>query len=259
VATLARLVDCFYLVTFHIPPGRLLRVLVAIIALLTAAHLAAQAIVLLTSHDWVYGFVPRFHFDRELTVPAWYSSCALLLAAALLFVIALNERQRSSPFAGRWFLLAFIFVALSLDEAASLHELLGQPVNEALANDAIGRFAWLLPALVLLMILAVGYVRWFFALPRDTRRLSGAAAALFLGGSVGAEVAGGLTHHEEGVSPLYLSLMTLEELLEMSGVAVWVYALARYAGAKGYELRVRFAGPPPVPAVAADRRPDVAK
>ncbi|HWQ54281.1 MAG TPA: hypothetical protein VN442_11390 [Bryobacteraceae bacterium] len=41
-------------------------------------------------------------------------------------------------------------------------------------------------------------------------------------------------------SPFYSYVATLEETLEMLGVALWIYTLARYASRGKYQLVLRF-------------------
>ena len=56
-----------------------------------------------------------------------------------------------------------------------------------------------------------------------------AAAALYLGGAAGVESAGQLYAAVAGkATPLYAALATIEEILEMAGVAVLVYALLEH-------------------------------
>jgi hypothetical protein len=60
-------------------------------------------------------------------------------------------------FARRWILLGVIFVLLSLDETASFHEMLIHPVRGRLNLEDIEifHFAWVVPALALLGVLAI--------------------------------------------------------------------------------------------------------
>ena len=48
-------------------------------------------------HDSLYGLTPLFDFNREGNLPAFYSACALLFAAVLLFVIAGHAWERTIP------------------------------------------------------------------------------------------------------------------------------------------------------------------
>ena len=64
--------------------------------------------------------------NTEANIPAWYSSAALLLAAMLLWIVSAATKQRG----GRpiyWRLLSLVFLALSIDEVAELHEQLTNP------------------------------------------------------------------------------------------------------------------------------------
>jgi hypothetical protein len=79
---------------------------------------------------------------------------------------------------------------------------------------------------------------WRLAPP--VRRLFLLAAAVYLGGALGVEMAGAAHAFRHGTENLGYSLWTtLEEALEMAGVAVFIYALLRQVEAGGpVRLRV---------------------
>ncbi|MEW5930224.1 MAG: hypothetical protein AB1941_22425 [Gemmatimonadota bacterium] len=182
----------------------------------------------------MYGFVPRFSLVEEANVPTWYSSAALLACAALLAAVARTEREAGSRFVLHWKVLALLFLGLSVDEAAALHELLIEPVRGALGAGGLFYFAWVVPALAALAVLGLAYLRFLAHLPPQTRRLFLAAAATFVGGAVGAEMAGGAWVESRGFHNAGSALLwTVEESLEMVGVVVFVYALLRHLELRG--------------------------
>lgn len=223
-----------------IRPQRLALTLAAVICFLLVAHGVAQFCVFYLDHDYVYGLVPLFDLGQERNVPTLYSSLTLLLCAALLAIIAYAQAEKGNGSVHHWSALAGIFVLLSLDEALMLHEGVAAPVRAAMSTSGPLYFAWIIPYGIAVLMVAAVYLRFLYRLPESTRRLFMLAAALYLGGALGMEAIEGAAFERIGShNLLYVSLYTLEELLEMSGVAVFMYALAAYIANEMQELRLR--------------------
>lgn len=224
-------------------PRRVAVVLLCTVAALVAASSAGQLIVHLTGHDNVFGFVPRFSLVEEANVPTWYSSVALLACAALLAIVARTEREAGNRFVLHWNVLALLFLGLSVDEAAALHEMLIEPLRGALGVGGLFYFAWVVPALAALAVLGLAYLRFLVHLPPQTRRLFLAAAATFVGGAVGAEMAGGAWVESRGFHNAGSALLwTVEESLELVGIVVFIYALLRHLELRGGIVAIRVGG-----------------
>ncbi|HLL46809.1 MAG TPA: hypothetical protein VK399_08860, partial [Longimicrobiaceae bacterium] len=130
--------------------------------------------------------------------------------------------------------LALLFLYLSVDEAAELHELLIEPLRGSLNAGGLFHFAWVVPAIALLAVLGLAYARFLVHLPASTRRLFIMAAATFVGGAVGAEMVGGAWVESRGFHNLGSVLIwTVEESLEMLGIVVFVYALLHHLQLRG--------------------------
>jgi hypothetical protein len=68
-------------------------------------------------------------------------------------------------------------------------------------------------------------------LPARTRRLFLAAGAIFVAGAIGVEAVSGMQaslHGEQNLT--YHLVITVEELLEMTGIVIFIYALLDYIG-----------------------------
>lgn len=221
--------------------GKVSRLLLWCILFLITAFLVTQTIRIALGHNFLMGLTPLFHLDWEANLPAWYSSVSLLVAASLAAVIALSIRKSGQSSAGYWFGIALIFTFLSADEAAGMHELLAIPFRTLLNAKGFLFFTWVVPAAGALLILTLIYARWFFRLPSFMRRLSAAAAIVYLGGAIGMELIGGFLAERSGFeTPQYMLVMTIEETMEMSGVVIWIYALLRYAESVGAEITLSF-------------------
>jgi uncharacterized membrane protein YhaH (DUF805 family) len=171
----------------------------------------------------------QFDVAEEGNLTSWASSLLLLSAALLLAVAARTAKTAGDRDARWWWLLCGVFVYLSLDESASLHELLIEPVGSA--TDASGLFhqAWIIVAVPVVVVLGLVLLGFLRRLPSTTRRRFLVAGAVFLAGAVGFEALGGaaldagLTAH--GVNRV---LVSMEETLENLGAALFIGALLRH-------------------------------
>jgi hypothetical protein len=192
-------------------------------------------------------FVELMHVDLEANFPTWYTSAVMLISALLLGVIAAYERRGGSRWWKHWVALSVIFVLLSAEEVGGLHEQSIIPMRTALNNTGVAaisatgifHFAWVVPAAVAVVIVGLIYLRFVLSLPTHTRWLVMAAGAMYVGGALGMEMVDGWHASTYGEDTLLSSLIPItEEFLEMTGLAVFVYALLRYIGEQVGEVRV---------------------
>lgn len=228
----------------EIRPGRTLLVLIALIVLLIAGNaisLLVQPLLEAGDRGGLLELAYRFDFDRENTVPAWLSSLGLLAAGVLLLFTAHATGQRRQSGALAWALLGLAFAYLALDESIFLHELLISPVRRVLHAGGAFYFAWVIPAFAVVAVFGLRYVPFLLRLPRRTRWLFVASAVLYVGGALGMELIGGALAEQDGLkSARYLSVMTLEESLEMLGVALFIFSLLDHLRREFGRGRLRF-------------------
>jgi hypothetical protein len=87
-------------------------------------------------------------------------------------------------------------------------------------------YAWIIPAGICVALFVLGYLRFLAKLPAKTRRLFLLAGAIFVGGALGIEAVSGKhasLHGEQNLT--YHLIIAVEELFEMAGVVVFIYAL----------------------------------
>lgn len=199
-----------------------------------------------------WGSVRLFSVDREGGIPAWYSTALLLFCFILLAVIAAASRMENHRDYFYWVGLSVGFLYLSADEAARIHERflpLGRSMLDAIGVASTGALAraWVVPGILITLVFILVYLRFFFRLPLVTRLLFFAAGLVFLGGAVGVEMLTGLYLNSYGgergtaLSPTVVRLIlpNIEELFEMLGVIVFIYALVSYISATVKEVEVR--------------------
>ena len=228
-------------------PRRILLALSAIVVLLTIANAAVLWVKFRWGHDSLYGLTPLFDFNREGNLPAFYSACSLLLAAVLFLVIAGQARKCNDPLRRHWAGLGAVFLFLAVDEAAELHGLLSLPLRRLAHTEGPLFFAWVIPYGILTLAFAVAYLRFFWALPRQPRLLLGVAGVVYVVGALGLELVGGAMVSARGGLDaaldywLHAVFYTIEEILEMAGVLIAIYALLQYIATQRITLSLRAA------------------
>lgn len=143
-------------------------------------------------HDHVLGFARLFRLRPESTVPTWYSSFLLLACAFVLSLIHLAKRRARDPFRHHWLLLAILFLFLSVDETAQIHETIGDLAAKK-ASGLLGGFApaWTAVYGPLVALFAVFYFRFLRHLPRRTAILFVLSGFLHVGGAPGVALLSG--------------------------------------------------------------------
>ena len=180
-------------------------------------------------HPNVYGLVPRFEFRTENNVPTYFSSFNLLVSAILLKVIALFKKIEKDRFFHNWSILSVIFLFLSIDETASMHELLTYPLKKNFTLTGIFNYSWVIIGFLFVLILFIFYSRFLFSLPSKTKYQFLLAGFIFVGGAIGIEMIGGNYKYfnpEENL--VYAIITTVEESFEMIGVIIFIGALINY-------------------------------
>lgn len=211
-------------------PWRVACLLALVVAVLTLLSVMGRLAVLFLPDFPLRDFTARlFDLDQEVNVPTVYSTLTILVCSALLAVIARSERlMRGSRHGRQWRLLSLIFLGLAFDELLSFHEELTDRVDVDTLSG-FTRFSWVVVGGSLVVVLAVAFGRFFTRLPAITRRLFLLAGTLFVGGSIGIEVAGGYYGGPGRQDSLpYVVAAHVEEVLEMAGIVLFIYALLSY-------------------------------
>ncbi|MEJ7930088.1 hypothetical protein WG922_08890 [Ramlibacter sp. AN1015] len=219
--------------------SRVISVLMACVAVLLVLHLV---VVWSFLGEWRFPAREKFYLDAENNLPTVFSMLILLTAAGLFAWIAAIKHQQRAPLRLHWLGLAVIFFMLTVDESASLHELLIRPLRDGFQLTGWLRFPWVLAGGLFVLCFAIAYLRFLAHLPSATRWTFIAAGVLYVGGALGMEMVGGQVFMEEGepgrtLVP-YMVAMTLEELFEMTGIVLLIYGLLRYLRQSGVALRI---------------------
>jgi hypothetical protein len=198
------------------------------IAILTVLSVAEQYVIHILGRADLEDFLITLDLDAESNLPTWYSSIALLACAVLLGRIASATRRMGGRFVGHWRALSGVFVFLSLDEIARLHEHLGR-LQSVWDTHGIFYFAWVIPGSIAVLVFAALFTRFVFHLPPATRWRFIGAGVVFVLGALVVEALGGWRAETMGMNNMTHSLIaTVEEVLELAGVAWFLVALLRH-------------------------------
>ena len=199
--------------------GALRRRLLAGVAVISALGLAVELVHARSHHPVIEELLPRLSLSYEHNVPTWFASSLLLVCALAAGAIARGAAVRRR----HWWAVTAVFAYASLDEATELHEHLGGRLD----TGGVLYFDWVIPAVVILAVLAAAFWPFVRALPAVTRRRLVIAGALYLGGAVGMELPLGWWVERAGSDSLGYGLIDwVEETLELVGASLALVALA---------------------------------
>ena len=169
------------------------------------------------------------NFDLENNIPTFYSIVTLFLCfIVLLFISYVHKKAGLSYYL--WIGLGLCFLFISFDECIEIHERIAVFLRNKFALTGILYYAWVIPyGIVLLGFSVIYYFKFLLKLPKKTQRLFLLSGLIYVGGAVGFELLAGVFHNplNEMNNAIFI-LYTLEELLEMIGIALFIYALLLY-------------------------------
>lgn len=209
------------------PASRLLYGLLAIIFILLVLHLLGQLVFQFNQAPSAFtvDLIDRFNVDKELSVQTWLASFLATLTALAAFLNGILSGSRRVV----WWILGGLFLLISLDETAALHELSLQGLH-ILAGFGEGQTyfqnAWLF--LIPVIIMGVLWVIWQLKKHLPPAVFSGLTVGLgvFLLGAVVVEF---LSIEVDKVSLAYrFGYTTVEEGLEFLGIWIMLYTTVYY-------------------------------
>lgn len=216
----------------EIKPQKILIKLLYVILFLLCANLTGIVTKFYFNHDTVYGLVPLFDFNTEANIPTFYSSLALLSCSILLAFISFSLKRHGSSYIS-WGGLAIIFLFLSIDEIATIHERFHDRLHPLLNTSGLLYYAWVIPyGIALLLVLGI-YLKFLINLPKNYLYLFIISGVTFISGAIGIESICGWYSESYGTSTLhYAFFYTCEEFLEMLGIVFFIYTLLLYITAE---------------------------
>jgi hypothetical protein len=135
------------------------------------------------------------------------------------------ERRPGSLY---WLGLSIIFAFLAIDEFCAIHERLNEPMAKFLHTTSSALlYAWVVPYAALVVVFGAVYLRFWWRLPVRQRITFAAAGTIYVVGALGLEVIGSELDSIYGIGKSLAEGIEIivEEGMEMSGIALFVYAL----------------------------------
>lgn len=128
--------------------------------------------------------------------------------------------------------MAIIFLYISIDEAVVIHEMLNEPLRDALELSGAFYWGWVIPATIFVAVFGLAYLGFLLHLGRRIRFLFVLSGAIYVFGALGTEFPLAYWYEEHGSRNFTYGLLSLaQEGLEMLGVTLFCSALLSYLAA----------------------------
>lgn len=190
----------------------------------------------------IYVLTVKIDLNGEANLPAWYSSIQLFCISLLFGIYAVSQAKTARTKFFLLFILPSIFLFLSLDEAARIHEWIGQKSDDLLPGDTrantffknTGIWMFLLGGPLLGVLGWTGWsLRHQFSVAPRMLPLFTTGILIFMGGALGVEA---VSNTASNNSNFYFALVFLEELLEMTGATVILWSSYELLAGMGFFL-----------------------
>jgi hypothetical protein len=215
--------------TVGVSSKKIIRVLILIVCVLIIISLVGQFYKFFLFGGKDRYLVNLFSLDKEFNFPTWYQAISELICSLLMFIIFMAAKVDRDSFKYHWLGLSGIFLLIATDEMLVLHEQFISPLRRLLGTGGFLYMAWIIPAIILAILFLITYYKFLRSLPPETRKRFIGAGLIFGLGAVGLEAVGGQVLTIIGPNNLTYSLIThVEEILEMSGILLFIYSLLLY-------------------------------
>ncbi len=216
-------------------PSQIASVLAGLVLLASTGHIVVHLLSYffdITETPFI-GVWLFFTMNDEANLPTYLSSLNLLVAGILCAIIASRQSALKQFDRVAWWGLAAGLALMSLDEAAQIHEgVVGQIISGYFGSgEGVLYYRWYLAYIPLVAILAFLYIPFIKRLPLRYSFRFVLAAVVFLSGALGVEfLESYLASIKSTIAfDTLVAITTLvEETLEMSGIAIFIYSLSLY-------------------------------
>ena len=192
--------------------------------------ITTAVLMTLSMVNWFTSAAKIFDAGDDTSVPTWFSSFILLICAVLLYIVSIEKAKRK--YFRHWQGLAIIFLIMSIDEVARIHERIGE--IDFLVNSSFRQgllyYPWVIAGISFVVLVGIVYFNFLLKLPKEIRFLFLLSAFIFIFGALGLEMLSAYQHHAYGAEHnfTYFLLFNIEEFFEKMGIIVFIYALLSY-------------------------------
>jgi hypothetical protein len=227
-------------VEINIWRNRIVLFFAVIVSLLILAHVSGLIWEVYLGNETGHDLFKKFNINEEGNISTWFSSSMILFCAFLLGLIAVIKKTRNEPYVVHWISLSLIFVFLSCDETAQLHEWTVAHVHRIINIQFTQYIGWVVPYSILVILFAIIYIPFFLHLSNRIKVLFAAAGFVYVGGALGMELLTGAIGRVVFEGKLHFLFGIIEELFEMGGIVIFIYALLSYLSWDISEINIRF-------------------
>jgi len=174
---------------------------------------------MLLTHSHAY-YLKSFYVNSNYNLPRWFGTILQFVGAVLAYLISLQykKREKNRLF---WKLLSMIFIFLSIAKSTYIDEFLFGLVRKELGILLFPINSLVFGALLVLLFLIV-FSRFYLSLDNIVRKAIFLSAVIYIVLGLFFEAAGKIIFH---TNFLIIILSGLEELCEMTGSIIFIYAL----------------------------------
>lgn len=170
-----------------------------------------------------------FYLDAESNIPTFINALMLFIPSILLGFIAVWKSSVGDKYRLHWALLSFIFLLLSIDEVATLHERLIKPMRSIFGAEGVFYFAWIIPGMIVVAAFLLSFLRFYLHLDRKFKLLFLLSLGVYITGVIGGEMVSGYFASSMGLKNFtYAVVASMEESVEMIGCSFIIYSLLEY-------------------------------
>ncbi len=216
-----------------------------VLALLVCDLLLVLAYLVVTAAGGPSTLLTRLlDLNGEGNLPTWFSSMQWMCCAAAFGLFAVRNFSRSVRRSWALLLLPALFVLLSLDEVAQIHEALGRRSDALLdggtrsssAFPVTGIWMFVIGGPFVAVVVALGAWLWpYFADSPTALKRTGLGLVVMLCGAVGVET---MSNFVAIGSALAVAQVATEEFLEMLGATLVLWGALDLLAVHGAAIRL---------------------
>ncbi len=237
-----------------IRPIMLLRWLTALCAGMFAVHSVIAIWSDLTGRAGYGPVTGAMNLGLDTAIPTWFASALLGCCSVMSAVTWRQAVTERSPNRWHWLGLAVVFLGLSIDEVAALHERFGE-LGISVDNDYL-YYSWVIVGAAFLLVFVAAYLPFLYRLDQHSRRLFITSGIIFVSGALIAEMFNAATSADGMEQSLRYSLGTgIEELLEFLGVSLFLFALTERFATRDGVVRISITAPSALKVPITKREP----
>ncbi len=182
--------------------------------------LGAFSIFLLESTDSEYGRIAYevFWVGEEANVPTFINFALLIVSSAFISLAAAQAFVDMDPWRWHWLSLAAVVFFMAFDEAAQVHEPVGEYLTQGIEGTGMFAWTWVIYGIaVVAVLMLLGFRFVIYGLDVAPRRYLSIGILVYLVGALGLEMVSAYLSFHEMENGRYVTLA--EETFEMFGAA----------------------------------------